>query len=114
MWLPLQLHGVAEWRSALDEKLDLAELVYESLEATPGLDVPWRPDLSIVAFAPTATGSEAASTLLERINQSRRIFVSSTTIDGRAYLRFCILSHRTSRERIEEAIEIVQKAVADL
>jgi aromatic-L-amino-acid decarboxylase len=114
MWLPLQLHGVAEWRSALDEKLDLAELVYESLEAIPGLDIPWRPDLSIVAFAPTATGSEAASTLLERINQSRRIFVSSTTIDGRAYLRFCILSHRTSRERIEEAIEIVQKAVADL
>jgi hypothetical protein len=40
--------------------------------------------------------------------------VSSTVIGGRSFLRFCILSHRTSRERLEEAIEIVQKAVADL
>jgi aromatic-L-amino-acid decarboxylase len=114
IWLPLQLHGVAAWRNALDEKLDLAEFTYESLSASPGLDVPWGPDLSIVAFAPSATSPEAANTLLERINASGRVFVSSTSIDRRAYLRFCILSHRTSRERIEEAIELVQKAVVDL
>jgi aromatic-L-amino-acid decarboxylase len=104
MWLPLQLHGVSAWRSALDEKLDLAELSYDGR----------RPDLSIVAFAPSAGDNEATARLLERINASRRIFVSSTVIDERAYLRFCILAHRTSRQRMEEAVEIVQKAAADL
>ena len=114
VWLPLQLHGVAAWRHALDDKLDLAELTYASLAETPGLDVPWRPDLSIVAFAPGDGGDAATAELLDRVNGSRRIFISSTAIDGRTYLRFCILSHRTSKDRIEEAIEIVQKAAADL
>ena len=114
MWLPLQLHGVAAWRSALDEKLDLAELSYDGLSSTANLVVPWKPDLSIVAFAPRDGGAEASAELLARVNDTRRIFVSSTVIDGRSYLRFCILAHRTSRDRIEEAIEIVQKAAADL
>ncbi|MGH2755989.1 MAG: pyridoxal phosphate-dependent decarboxylase family protein [Actinomycetota bacterium] len=114
VWLPLQLHGVAAWRTALDEKLDLAELAYASLARTPGLYVPWRPDLSIVAFAPTEDGDRAAGELLDRVNESGRIFISSTAIDGRTYLRFCILSHRTSKARIDEAIEIVQNAAADL
>ena len=58
IWLPLQLHGVAAWRAALDEKLDLAELSFEGLRSSPGLEVPWRPELSIVAFLPAEGGPE--------------------------------------------------------
>ena len=38
------------FRAALDEKLDLARHAYGALSATDGLEVPWPPDLSIVAF----------------------------------------------------------------
>ena len=114
IWLPLQLHGVAAWRDALDEKLDLAELSFDGLSSTPGLDVPWRPELSIVAFAPKDGDAEVANRLLERINASRRVFISSTIIDERAYLRFCILAQRTTRERMVEAIEIAQKAASEI
>jgi aromatic-L-amino-acid decarboxylase len=114
VWLPLQLHGVQAFRDALDEKLDLARLSYEELSATPGLDVPWEPDLSIVPFRPTGASNEEALELQERINAHKRVFLSSTAIDGQMYLRFCILSFRTHRDRIEEAIAIVQKEVAQL
>jgi aromatic-L-amino-acid decarboxylase len=114
VWLPLHLHGVAAFRRALAEKLELARRVYEALIQIDELDVPWEPDLSIVAFRPRSGGSEAAQRLLDAINQSRRIFLSSTTIEDKMFLRVCVLSHRTDERRIEEAIEIIVKAVSNL
>ena len=52
--------------------------------------------------------------LLERINRSRRIFLSSTMIDGRMTLWACVLCHRTHRDRIEEAIEIIRCEVVPI
>ena len=114
VWFPLRLHGVKAFRDALEEKLDLTEKVYEALASSPSLEVPWEPDLSIVAFRPARGGDDAADLMLQRINDSRRVFVSSTAIDGHKYVRICVLSHRTDERRIDEAIEIVQKAAADL
>ena len=42
---------------------------------------------------------------------SRRVFLSSTTVDGRFVVRVCILSHRTHRDRVDEAIELIRSAV---
>jgi aromatic-L-amino-acid/L-tryptophan decarboxylase len=114
VWLPLHLHGVNAFRQALEEKLVLARRVYNALVESAELEVPWEPDLSIVAFRPRHGGDAAAQQLLDTINESRRIFLSSTSIDGKMYLRVCVLSHRTDADRIEEAIEIIQKAATNL
>jgi aromatic-L-amino-acid decarboxylase len=117
VWLPLMLHGVAAFRSALDEKVDLTQLLYRSLVETPGFEVPWEPDLSVVAFRyKPSTGDPDAFNrrLLDRINQSKRVFLSSTMIEGRLIIRACILSHRTHRDRVEEAVEIIRSAAAEL
>ena len=57
---------------------------------------------------------ERQKAFLDRINASKRVFLSSTTIDGRYLVRACIVSHRTHADRIEECIDIVQRAAADL
>lgn len=111
VWLPLHLHGVAAFRRALAEKLELTTLVYERLKEIDRLDVPWEPQLSIVAFRPKDGGNQAARALLDRINDSKRVYLSSTEIDGSVYLRVCILSHRTDRARIEEAVRIIESAL---
>ena len=114
VWLPLHLHGIKTFRDALDEKLDLARLVYESLVDIPELEVPWGPELSIVAFRPRDGSEEVATRLLDRINASRRVWLSSAEVRGKTYLRVCIVSHRTRRDRIEECIEIIAKAATEL
>jgi aromatic-L-amino-acid decarboxylase len=123
VWLPLHLHGVAAFRSALDEKLDLAELVHDKLSAVAELEVPWRPELSTVVFrmrpaddSPAAAqrADEASRRLLERINASRRIFLSSTVIGARYTVRLCIVSHRSHADRVAEAIDIITEAAAGL
>jgi aromatic-L-amino-acid decarboxylase len=120
VWLPLKLHGVQAFRDALDEKLDLAELLCAGLRGIDGLEVPWDPQLSVVGFrlrpddAAEDEADELTHALLERINASKRVFLSSTLLAGRFWIRPCILSHRTHRDRIDEALEIIAKATAEL
>jgi aromatic-L-amino-acid decarboxylase len=117
IWLPLQLHGLDAFTDALDEKLDLARYVHDELKATPGFDVPWRPDLSVVPFRyefRARDEEEGNRALLERINAGGRVFLSSTRLGDRFTLRVCILSHRTHRDRIEECVEIIRRSAAEL
>jgi aromatic-L-amino-acid decarboxylase len=114
IWLPIQLHGMDAFRAALEEKLDLARYMYEELHDTPGVEVPWEPELSTVAFRLAHSDDDRSAALLERINASRRVFLSSTRIDGKYWIRVCIVSHRTHRDRVEEAIEIIRARTREL
>jgi aromatic-L-amino-acid decarboxylase len=117
VWLPLEVHGVNAFRDALDEKLDLARWLHDELAGTPGFELPWEPSLSVVTFRyhPSRGDPDAATReILRQVNASRRVFFSSTTIDGRLYVRPCIVVHRTHRDRVEEAAELITAAAARL
>ena len=110
------LYGLAAFREALDEKLDLAQEAAAGLRTVPGIDVPWEPELSIVAFRLTKTEwadpELATAELLRRLNALRRFVLSSTVVDGRFTIRIAILSFRTHRERIEETIDAIRTETA--
>jgi aromatic-L-amino-acid decarboxylase len=121
VWLPLKLHGLDAFRDALDEKLDLTRHLYEGLGYVPQLELPWTPDLTVVPFWLRERAGESLDRtnernreLLERINASKRVFMSSTMIRGRFVIRPCIVVHRTHLDRIDEAIEIVRGATAEV
>ncbi len=117
IWLPLKLHGLDAFRTALDEKLDLTRVLYEGLLETPNIELLGEPDLTVVAFRYNSGSGDAddpTRRLLERINASRRVFLSSTMIEGRFAIRACIVSHRTHRDRIDEALEIIKRSAEEL
>ncbi|MEU7642653.1 aminotransferase class V-fold PLP-dependent enzyme [Streptomyces sp. NPDC039016] len=116
VWLPLHLHGVSAFRCALDEKLDLAEQVYDKLACIPSVELPWRPDLSTVVFrirprdssaTAVAEADEATRRLLDRVNATGRVLLSSTVVEGRQTIRMCIVIHRTHSDRVAEAVELI-------
>jgi aromatic-L-amino-acid decarboxylase len=109
LWLPLHLHGVDAFRSALDEKLDLSELVHRELSADPNLVVPLEPDLTVSVFH-SPDGDAATELMLKRINATQRIYLSSTRLAGRYTIRMCVLSHRTHRPQVEEALAVIRAA----
>ncbi len=113
VWLPLKLHGVSAFREALDEKLDLTAHLYAALAEDPAIELPWEPQLTVVPFR-LAGGDDAANRrFLARINASPRVYLSSTSILGRYTIRACIVSHRTHRDRIDEAIDVIRGAAAE-
>jgi len=111
VWFPLKLHGVSAFREALDEKLDLARVLADGLRAIPSLELPWEPELTVVPFRLREGDDAANRRLLELINASGRVFLSSTIVEDRFVIRACILSHRTHRDRIDECVAIVRTAV---
>ena len=114
VWFPLVLHGVGAFRDALDEKLDLTQRITASLRADPNLEVGWHPQLTVVAFRMRGGDEERSRQLLDRINATKRVFLSSTLIRGEYWLRVCIVSHRTHVDRIDECATIVRDAAAAL
>jgi aromatic-L-amino-acid decarboxylase len=57
---------------------------------------------------------EADRRLLDLINGSKRVVLSSTVVEDRFTIRACILSHRTHRDRVDECAQIVRRAVVDV
>ena len=114
VWMPLKLHGVAAFREALDEKLDLAGYLADAFRDDQRIELCWEPQLTVIPFRLAGADDETQKAFLARINASKRVFLSSTMIHGRYVLRACIVSHRTHKDRIDECIEIVGRAAAEL
>ncbi len=119
LWLALKLHGVAAFRAALDEKLDLARWAADELRAIPGVAIVAEPQLSLVAFRlkdegrPPEEQDARNRALLERVNARRRVYLSGTLLRGRFTLRICVLSVRTHRERLQQGLDDIRAAVAE-
>lgn len=112
VWLPLQLHGVAPFREALDASLDIAAYAHERLTGINGIDARWAPDLSIVAFG--FDDDEVGRAAWQAVNEDRRVHLSPTIIDDRFILRFAVLNRRTTTEHVDHAIDIIEKTLASV
>lgn len=113
LWLPLQLAGVAAFRSAQREKLLLARYFHGALAEFPDFRVGPPPDLSVVAFRFEPDGMDgcmASERLLQILQQQGRVMLSGTRIDGRFHIRCAILSFRTHRAHVDQAIAAIRAA----
>ncbi len=117
VWLPIQLHGLSAFREQLGEKLALARWAHAQLAADPRFEPVDEPQLSVVAFrlrAPEADADRLGAELLRRVNERRRVFLSSTRLRGRYALRICVLSFRTHADRVRDAVVALKEEAAAL
>ena len=120
VWLPLNLYGTDAFARALDEKLDLALWACEELRRIPNIEIVAEPQLSLVAFRLAPEGISAPDLdalnrqLFEKVNPRQRVHLSGTTAGGRFVARICVLSFRTHRDRVEQALEDVRASAAEL
>ena len=110
LWLPLQLHGTKPFTACLREKLLLTEYFRQSLVES-GFEVGPEPDLTVSYFWwNSPEGNDFNRRLMREIHSDGRVFLSSTSIDGRFVIRIAVLSFRTKLETIDRAIEMIELA----
>lgn len=112
LWLPLKLLGVAPFRAALEEKLLLARYFYQAIQEIEGFEVGPDPDLSVVTFRYVPKQGDANAfnqKLVQLIQEDGRVFLSTTTLEGKFTLRLAILSFRSHLAHIEQTIEVLQE-----
>lgn len=109
MWMSLRLHGLERFRAALEEKLILAQLAYRRLQAMPAIETGPEPALSCVTFRVRGEGDAGTAALLAHVLARGRVHMSSTQMWGRLYVRLCVLSFRSHREELEQALEEIAR-----
>jgi aromatic-L-amino-acid decarboxylase len=117
VWLPIQLHGLSAFRSSLQEKLELTRWAHAQLRDEARFEILDEPQLSVIALRLKGEGADADARnqeLLRRVNARRRVFLSSTRMNGRYVLRICVLSFRTHADRVRDAVEALRQEAGAL
>jgi aromatic-L-amino-acid decarboxylase len=117
VWLPLKFYGVQAFRENLTEKLHLTQWLYQRLKKEPGFECVSIPDLSAFAFRylPRVGDAEAFNReLLKALVASKKIYLSSTLLNGRFVIRVCVLCFRTHKSEVEGAFELITTAAKRL
>lgn len=115
MWISLQLMGVAPFRAALEEKVLLCNYFYHEVKKL-GFDVGPKPELSIAIFRYLPNNSDANTfnlELIEKFKRDGRVFLSSTTLDEKVWLRFAVLSFRTHLTTVDLALELLGQMIGN-
>jgi glutamate/tyrosine decarboxylase-like PLP-dependent enzyme len=112
LWLSLKLIGVGPFRAALEEKLLLARYFYDQIREVEGVEVGPEPELSVVTFRWMPKKGDADDfnkRLLSATQREGRIFMTSTRLGGRFWIRLAVLCAATHREHIDLALEILKE-----
>ncbi|HKP29103.1 MAG TPA: pyridoxal-dependent decarboxylase [Gemmatimonadales bacterium] len=115
LWLPLLVHGIAPFRAALEEKLLLATWLGSELGRL-GWETGPAPDLSIITYRWAPPGASPADVdrinarIVDLVKRDGRVFVSSTTIDGRYMIRFAGLTHRTHLSTVRTLVDVLRQS----
>ena len=116
VWLPLLLHGEEPFRACLREKVELAKYFHREIGAL-GFEVGPEPELTLVTYrwVPKSGNANAFNrALVEETHRDGRVFLSSTTVDGKFMLRMAALAFRTHLDTIDLALEVLRTGVVRL
>ena len=112
VWMALRYHGLSGYRSSIQRDIRLAGRLASSLRNNGDFEVFEPQSLSIVCFryAPPKLRNNVQEiddlnkTVLEKVQLGGQAFLSSTVLDGRFWLRACIINPRTSEEDVEKLV----------
>ena len=118
VWMAVQYHGLAGHRKAIERDIDHARALAEALRAASDFQLFEPQGLSIVCFRYLPRAERATPEALDTINQllltrlqlSGRVFLSSTTIDGRFWLRACFVNPLASDDDVGAILDAVRDA----
>lgn len=112
VWMSIQTFGLARFRAAIAQAIELATQAGRLVEGTNGLELLSAPSLGVVCFRYRPAGAGWTEARIESLNDSiqARIIasgtamISSTRLRGRYALRLCILSHQTVLDDVQQTI----------
>ncbi len=118
VWMTLKTFGARRLREIIDQCMDLANFAAALFSQSPRIEITSAPSLGVFSFR--YVPEHAASSdeeYLNRVNaglvaravKSRQIVLSSTRFGSRLVIRFCVLSHRTRKEDIRDALRLVER-----
>ncbi|WP_433476210.1 pyridoxal phosphate-dependent decarboxylase family protein [Spirillospora sp. CA-142024] len=110
LFLSLAVAGREGYAEQLEHDAGLAGVLRERLAET-GWDIVNDTPLPVVCFADPGAGTwEHHDALARKVVGGGRAWISPVRLDGRAALRACVISHRTTLQDVEELVRAANDA----
>ena len=107
LWFVLRSYGLEALRSFIRRHVALAEQFAQWVAADDRFELVVPRSLNLICLRMRGSDEDNQS-LLKRLNDSGRLFMSHTVIRGRFTLRFCIGQTYTTREHVEAAWNLIR------
>ena len=115
--MSVQIFGMAAFRAAVAEGIELAERAARHIADSPLLELMTPASLGITCFRVNPEGGAKTEKALHQINRNvlarvfweERAFMSSTLLRGRFALRLCVINHTTTWDDIRETLEAIER-----
>ncbi|MDE0625613.1 MAG: aminotransferase class I/II-fold pyridoxal phosphate-dependent enzyme [Bryobacterales bacterium] len=115
IWMSVRTFGMARFRAAIQQGLDLARRAAAHIDECPLLELMAPVTLGIVCFRVNPASSACDEGTLEELNRQvlahvfwgELAFLSSTSLKGVFSLRMCILNHTTTWDDVRRTLETV-------
>ena len=117
VWMSIQTFGMAAFRRAVANGMELAARAEEYVRASSVLEVVNPASLSIVCFRVNpedagvgeSTLAEINKKVLARVFWDDTAFISSTSLHGKFSLRLCIINHNTTWADVRATLEATER-----
>jgi len=122
VWMALRHHGLAGYRKSIERDIVLAESLAASVRASDDFELFEPTSLSIVCFRYSPPNfrqdqqglDSLNKAVLEKVQLGGRVFLSSTVIDGKFWLRACIINPRAGEDDVQSVIGVVREAAGSV
>jgi aromatic-L-amino-acid decarboxylase len=108
LWFVIRHYGLEGLRYHIRRHVELAQEFAQWVEASSDFELAAPAPLNLVCFAHRA-GEAFNRQLLERLNQTGKVYLTHTTLNGRFILRFCVGQTNTESEHVRRAWELIQE-----
>lgn len=116
VWATLRAYGREGYRAIVERHLDLAQRVAERVDAAPDLERLAEVPLNIVCFRYRPPGVEDPAAIDdinrrigEEILRDGRVYVGTTSYDGKVAFRPAIVNWRTREEDVDLLVDVIRE-----
>lgn len=108
LWFSLATHGIAAYREAIEENIDLAHRIAEEIRRRPSLSLVREPELSVVVFEHAGWDLQDYKRWSDRLLETGKGLVVPSSHNGKPNTRFAIVNPQTTYELLVELLDSME------
>ena len=113
LWLMIRHYGAEGIRHHVREHVALAQEFAGWVREDPDFELVAPVPLNLICFRHKA-GDEATQAIMDKLNDSGKLFLSHTRLSDQLTLRMCIAQAHTERRHVVQAWELFREAATGL
>ena len=113
LWFVIRHYGVQGLQYHIRRHVELAQDFASWIKADPNFELAAPVPLNLVCFR-HKNGDQANQILMQRLNDSGKLFLTHTKLDDKITLRLCVGQSHTESRHVTEAWRLIQEFSQDL